>query len=78
MPHKQDLRIPQLFFMPAIDPFNVKNKQLAEQEMDERLAHYVFRSICPTPKPIATLWLRFSRALCASGSRAIPTGSSIL
>jgi len=31
---------PQLFFAPAIDPFSLKNKELDDHEIDERLAHY--------------------------------------
>jgi trehalose synthase len=31
---------PQLFFAPAIDPFSLKNKELDEHEIDERIAHY--------------------------------------
>jgi trehalose synthase len=55
--YKQELRIPQLFFMPAIDPFNVKNKQLTEEEMDERLAHYDI----PVDLPLVVQVSRFDR-----------------
>jgi trehalose synthase len=44
--YKQKLRVPQLVFMPAIDPFNVKNRQLTDEEMDERLPDIIFHSIC--------------------------------
>ncbi|MFQ5842228.1 MAG: glycosyltransferase [Thermodesulfobacteriota bacterium] len=36
----QDLKTPQLVFMPAIDPFSITNREMSEDEVDERLAHY--------------------------------------
>jgi trehalose synthase len=38
--YKQQLETPQVFFMPAIDPFSIKNRELSEEEIDERLDHY--------------------------------------
>ncbi len=38
--YEQDIDCPQLFFMPAIDPFCVKNRKLSEKEMMERLDHH--------------------------------------
>ena len=38
--YAQELGTPQLFFMPAIDPFSIKNRELSEEEIDERLEHY--------------------------------------
>src|SRR5574341_783522 len=38
--YTQKLKIPQVFFMPAIDPFTIKNRELNEEEIDERLDHY--------------------------------------
>ncbi len=38
--YAQELRTPQRFFMPAIDPFSIKNYPLSEEEIDERLEHY--------------------------------------
>jgi trehalose synthase len=35
--YAQNLTIPQLFFMPAIDPFSAKNRDLSDQEIDDRL-----------------------------------------
>jgi trehalose synthase len=55
--YKQKVRTPQLTFMPAIDPFCIKNKQLSEQEMDERLAHYDI----PTDRPLVVQISRFDR-----------------
>ena len=34
------LNPPQLFFMPAIDPFNRINREITEDEIKERLEHY--------------------------------------
>jgi trehalose synthase len=38
--YQQKLPRPQLFFMPAIDPFSIKNKELSEAEMNDRLGQY--------------------------------------
>jgi len=53
--YAQKLRVPQLFFLPAIDPFNSKNRPLSEHEMDERLAHYGI----PTDLPLIVQVSRF-------------------
>jgi trehalose synthase len=55
--YKQKLRVPQLVFMPAIDPFNVKNKQLTEAEMNERLLRYNI----PLDLPLVVQVSRFDR-----------------
>jgi trehalose synthase len=49
------LKTPQLFFLPAIDPFTTKNRQLEEREMDERMAHYRI----PTDLPLVVQVSRF-------------------
>src|SRR5882724_3257763 len=36
----QEMKPPQRVMMPAIDPFTIKNGQLSDREIDERLAHY--------------------------------------
>jgi len=36
----QEMKPPPYFFMPAINPFNIKNRALSDKEIDERLAHY--------------------------------------
>jgi trehalose synthase len=36
----QEMKPPQRVMMPAIDPFTIKNRQLSDREIDERLAHY--------------------------------------
>jgi len=38
--YKRKVKIPQLIFMPAINPFSIKNKELTQEEIDERLEHY--------------------------------------
>ncbi len=53
--YKHNLNTPQLFFMPAIDPFSITNKQLSEYEIDERLNHYGI----PTDLPLVVQISRF-------------------
>jgi trehalose synthase len=55
--YKQNLKIPQIFFMPAIDPFSIKNRQLTEDEIDERLDHYNI----PYDLPLVVQISRFDR-----------------
>jgi len=55
--YKQDLKVPQTLFMPAIDPFSGKNCKLTKREMDGRLKHYKI----PTDKPIVVQISRFDR-----------------
>ncbi len=38
--YQQRLNTPQLFFMPAINPFSIKNREMTENEIMERLSHY--------------------------------------
>jgi len=38
--YKQDIKTPQLFFMPAIDPFTITNREMSDREIKERLAYY--------------------------------------
>jgi len=53
--YAQKLKTPQLFFMPAIDPFSIKNHPLTEEEMTERLEHYHI----PTDLPLVVQVSRF-------------------
>ncbi len=53
----QELATPQVFFMPAIDPFTAKNREMSEDEIDERLAHYGI----PTDLPLVAQVSRFDR-----------------
>jgi len=55
--YKQDLNVPQLFFMPAIDPFSITNKHLTDEEIDERLNYYKI----PTDLPLVVQISRFDR-----------------
>jgi trehalose synthase len=36
----QKMKPPHRVIMPAINPFNIKNRKLSDEEIDERLAHY--------------------------------------
>jgi trehalose synthase len=54
---KQNLKTPQLFFLPAINPFSIKNRALSEKEIDERLSHYNI----PTDLPLVVQVSRFDR-----------------
>jgi trehalose synthase len=45
--YEQRLTPPQLFFMPAINPFSIKNRRLSDAEVDERLARYQIPSDLP-------------------------------
>lgn len=55
--YAQDLKPPQLFFMPAIDPFSIKNRELSEEEIDERLDSHGI----PTDLPLVVQVSRFDR-----------------
>jgi trehalose synthase len=55
--YKQNLKMPQLFFMPAIDPFTITNRELSQHEIDERLKHYQI----PTDLPLVVQISRFDR-----------------
>jgi trehalose synthase len=55
--YKKQLNTPQMFFMPAIDPFSITNKPLSEREIDERLNHYKI----PTDLPLVVQISRFDR-----------------
>jgi trehalose synthase len=55
--YQQKLPTPQLFFMPAIDPFSIKNKELTEEEMNDRLGEYKI----PVDLPLVVQVSRFDR-----------------
>jgi trehalose synthase len=55
--YARELSIPQLFFMPAIDPFAPKNRELTDAEIDDRMTHYGI----PTDLPIVVQVSRFDR-----------------
>jgi trehalose synthase len=49
------MKPPKRVFIPAIDPFAIKNRQLREKEIDERLKHYKI----PTDLPLVVQISRF-------------------
>jgi trehalose synthase len=53
--YKQELDTPQVFFTPALDPFNIKNREMDQKQIQERLDHYDI----PTDLPIVTQISRF-------------------
>jgi trehalose synthase len=55
--YAQDVGVPQLFFMPAIDPFTTKNRDLSDEEIEDRLAHHGI----PDDLPIVAQIARFDR-----------------
>lgn len=55
--YAQKLETPQVFFMPAIDPLSITNRELTRQEIDERLNHYNI----PTDLPLVVQISRFDR-----------------
>jgi trehalose synthase len=55
--YAQKINKPQLFFLPAIDPFTITNRELPKREIDERLRHYHI----PTDLPIVAQISRFDR-----------------
>jgi trehalose synthase len=55
--YKQKLKTPQLFFMPAIDPFTITNRELSQKEIDERLNYHSI----PTDLPLVVQISRFDR-----------------
>jgi trehalose synthase len=55
--YAQELDTPQRFIMPAINPLSPTNRELSEEEIDERLAHYGI----PTDLPIVVQVSRFDK-----------------
>ena len=53
--YKRPLTTPQVFIMPGIDPFSIKNRRLSEEEISERLEHYNI----PTDLPLVVQVSRF-------------------
>src|SRR5881409_935313 len=51
----QEMKPPLRVIIPAIDPFTIKNRQLSDKEIDERLAHYKI----PTDLPLVVQISRF-------------------
>lgn len=55
--YEQKLKVPQTFILPAINPFETKNRELSEREMQDRLDHYDI----PTDLPLVVQISRFDR-----------------
>jgi len=55
--YRQKLKTPQLFFMPAIDPFTITNREMSQDEIDERLSYHNI----PTDLPLVVQVSRFDR-----------------
>ena len=55
--YKQKLKTPQVYFQPAINPFSLTNKEISEDEINERLSHYDI----PTDLPIVAQVSRFDK-----------------
>jgi len=55
--YAQKITTPQRFIMPAINPFSTTNKELSEEDIDERLNHYDI----PTDLPLVVQISRFDR-----------------
>jgi trehalose synthase len=55
--YRQNLKIPQLFFLPAIDPFSITNQEITEHQILERLERYNI----PTDLPLVVQISRFDR-----------------
>jgi trehalose synthase len=55
--YAQEVGVPQFFFMPAIDPFSIKNRDFTDAEIKDRLDHYGI----PDDLPIVAQISRFDR-----------------
>ena len=53
--YRQRLKTPQRFFFPGIDPFNMKNREMSETDIDARLEYYGI----PTDLPLVVQVSRF-------------------
>ena len=55
--YAQKLKTPQFFFMPAIDPFSITNREFSDDQIRERLERYDI----PTDLPLVVQISRFDR-----------------
>jgi trehalose synthase len=55
--YAQSLNTPQLFIMPAINPFSTTNKDLSDNEINDRMEHYDI----PTDLPLVVQVSRFDK-----------------
>ena len=55
--YAQNIKVPQVFFLPAIDPFSMTNRNMSDREIQERLDRYKI----PTDLPLVVQISRFDR-----------------
>jgi trehalose synthase len=55
--YRQKLKTPQLFIMPAINPFSILNRDMSDKEIKDRFHHYSI----PTDLPLVVQISRFDR-----------------
>jgi trehalose synthase len=55
--YRKKLKTPQVFFMPAIDPFSILNRDMGEKEIEDRFDHYHI----PADLPLVVQISRFDR-----------------
>jgi len=55
--YQQELDTPQVFFTPTLDPFSIKNREMKQSDIQERLEYHEI----PTDLPIVTQISRFDR-----------------
>ena len=55
--YQQELETPQVFFTPTLDPFSIKNREMDQGDIQERLEYHEI----PTDLPIVTQISRFDR-----------------
>jgi trehalose synthase len=55
--YMKKLKTPQVFFMPAIDPFSILNREMSEEEIKDRFDHYEI----PVDLPLVVQISRFDR-----------------
>lgn len=55
--YRRELKTPQVFIMPAIDPFSILNRSMSDNEINERLGHYHI----PTDLPLVVQISRFDK-----------------
>jgi trehalose synthase len=55
--YRKKLKTPQVFLMPAIDPFSILNRDMSEKEIKDRFDHYEI----PTDLPLVVQISRFDR-----------------
>jgi trehalose synthase len=55
--YKRNFTTPELTFMPAIDPFSIKNRELSDEEIQDRMDHHDI----PTDLPLVVQISRFDK-----------------